>query len=683
MRILASNPDTIGDVVLRQPMYRALTEAGHELMLIVRPLVEPLIGSIAPGARVVEAPTRAYHGEARPDDKDFDEVAARAREFDPDLLLVAPFQWTALEERLASELDRAKVVAMTGRLYGDPRFGPAPAPGLRATIAVDAAEDAPELRKNELLTGAVLGRAMKLGDPKLEARAEHLRSAEIELRRLGLEPGSYWIACVGSSRHTTVRNWRPERWGELLAEWSRRHKRWFLLVGNAAEAESMAAVRRAMGDREGAAVEWAGSGDGALEVLVGLTALSRGYVGRDTGPMHLAAALGRPVLAVFGGGTWPRFLPAVDPSISLTVGVPCAGCGWICHLPESYCIKDVPVDAALSAVEDLESGRVKARTTRLLQADAVLLNRIGREGALSARERFAQLSVARRELNWRESDLTEKNGSVASSVDASLTAAVDGGAAASGHSRPWAGLGETGAGRLREDLAQARQRVAQLEALLAEQTSARHQQSAALMVAREQVVETRARASAMEKRLEERVAELMTLRTELGAAREQLKQEGSTRQQLEQARAAAARGAEEKAALQSEINALKQQVQEKTREVAASAAAVKQAEARLRQREEVSAAEHRQKEAQLRERISDLVGELSRVQGLAGDLRLRLERLEGDRGVVTKLTRQQEAEIVVLRGRLNDLLASRWRKLGQRIGVAMTLPWEKDGTGRG
>ncbi|MCW5768725.1 MAG: hypothetical protein KIT19_08565 [Phycisphaeraceae bacterium] len=36
------------------------------------------------------------------------------------------------------------------------------------------------------------------------------------------------------------------------------------------------------------------------------------------------------------------------------------------------------------------------------------------------------------------------------------------------------------------------------------------------------------------------------------------------------------------------------------------------------------------------------------------------------------------AENVTLRQRLGELLASRWRKIGQRFGVAMTMPWERE-----
>jgi hypothetical protein len=46
------------------------------------------------------------------------------------------------------------------------------------------------------------------------------------------------------------------------------------------------------------------------------------------------------------------------------------------------------------------------------------------------------------------------------------------------------------------------------------------------------------------------------------------------------------------------------------------------------------------------------------------------------------LVRQREQDLTVAETRLGDLLASRWRKLGQRLGVAMTLEWEEQANGR-
>jgi ADP-heptose:LPS heptosyltransferase len=407
MRILATNPDTIGDVVLRQPMYQAILAAGHELLLMVRPLLAPVLGSIVPGARVELITANVYDPRLKPGDAALALLAAKATEFDPDLLLVAPYQWTAFSERLSKDLTRARVVSLSGRPFSDPKLGPAPKSMLRATEQVQVAEETPEVRKNEMLASAVLGAVLSLPDPAIEPSPEHLAAADAVLARLGLEPGEYWTACVGDTKWTRLRNWQPEKWAELLSAWSRKHGRKFLLLGQENEAQTTAEVRRLMGDQAGAAVEWAGRGDGDLDILLGLIARSRGYVGRDTGPMHIAAACRKPVLAVFGGGTWPRFLPQVDPSISLTVGVPCAGCNWVCHLPESYCIKEVPVADALEAADRLESGSVARREVRTLKPDALLLSRIGREGAVWGRTHLTQVAVVRRESMEQTQTLTE------------------------------------------------------------------------------------------------------------------------------------------------------------------------------------------------------------------------------------------------------------------------------------
>src|SRR5947207_336963 len=106
MRILASNPDTIGDLVLRQPLYRALLDAGHELTLIVRASVQPVVQLVAAGVNTLVLPREVYGGvDANWDD--FSPLVDAAREGSPDLLLVAAYQWTRFEERLASSLRAA------------------------------------------------------------------------------------------------------------------------------------------------------------------------------------------------------------------------------------------------------------------------------------------------------------------------------------------------------------------------------------------------------------------------------------------------------------------------------------------------------------------------------------------------------------------------------------------------
>ena len=156
----------------------------------------------------------------------------------------------------------------------------------------------------------------------------------------------------------------------MLGEWAKQHGRRFLFVGLPEEEPWTLEVMRGMaasarlGRGRRAARGGVHAAGRSLDELLALTQLSAGYVGHDTGPMHVAAAMGKPTLAVFGGGTWPRFRPAVEPSVALLVGVPCVGCGWVCSFEQPYCIRAVPVDEVLAAAADLEEGRVAGRRAR-------------------------------------------------------------------------------------------------------------------------------------------------------------------------------------------------------------------------------------------------------------------------------------------------------------------------------
>src|SRR5437763_5592580 len=200
MRILASNPDTLGDMVLRQPMYHALEQAGHELTLVVRRSVEPLVRYVAPSARTIVLPAEVYAGGDDAHWRQFEPTVEAARAAAPDLLLVAPYRWTLFEEKLAASLDgNVKRVGMSGHLYaGDPHAGPSPVSGMRFDVTADVGEDQAEVDKNAALCAAVLrdssGESPRLSDlylrdPRLGAREEALQSARQTLDRLGLAAG--------------------------------------------------------------------------------------------------------------------------------------------------------------------------------------------------------------------------------------------------------------------------------------------------------------------------------------------------------------------------------------------------------------------------------------------------------------------------------------------------------------
>lgn len=110
--------------------------------------------------------------------------------------------------------------------------------------------------------------------------------------------------------------------------------------------------------------------------------------------MHLAAALGKPVLAIFGGGHWPRFVPAARTGAVLTVTVPCSPCNWRCHVQDSWCLKAVPVEEALAAFDRILQDPAGPFEILEIQAPPPLVHRMVRESSdryLTVIRQYAQL----------------------------------------------------------------------------------------------------------------------------------------------------------------------------------------------------------------------------------------------------------------------------------------------------
>ncbi len=110
-----------------------------------------------------------------------------------------------------------------------------------------------------------------------------------------------------------------------------------VLTGGVTDRVMVDEVRLMLGDRP--VVDAAGALDlpGAAALLGRLDVLITG----DTGPMHLAAAMGTPVVALFGPSDPARYGPLIDRRRVLRVQLPCSPCGQV-RLPPERCRGHVP-----------------------------------------------------------------------------------------------------------------------------------------------------------------------------------------------------------------------------------------------------------------------------------------------------------------------------------------------------
>jgi len=162
------------------------------------------------------------------------------------------------------------------------------------------------------------------------------------------EPAPYVVVHPGAS--VPARAWAPERNAALVEALAATGRR-VLVTGGPGETEL---TRLVAGDR---GVDLGGAT--SMPELAEVLAQAECVVVGNTGPAHLAAAVGTPVVSLFAP-TVPaaRWRPWCVPHELLHVDVPCAGCrARACPVPGHPCLEGVGIGEVLEAVRRLAPAR--------------------------------------------------------------------------------------------------------------------------------------------------------------------------------------------------------------------------------------------------------------------------------------------------------------------------------------
>jgi heptosyltransferase III len=236
--------------------------------------------------------------------------------------------------------------------------------GVHRIIGAPLSDD---LRKNQPIAGCGyleyesqrLARCLsELGEPRLDDPASwdlRLNSAERQkaddVVSLPEIKHQRFLACSVGTK-VEVKNWGEVRWSRLCAKLSKGFAGLCLvLVGSAEEA----GISERVGSR------WRGQ---VLNLCGKLTPRETaavlqhaiGFIGQDSGPMHLAAAVGTPCTAVFSARNIPRvWFPYGEHHRIIYHRTPCAGCQLDrCVTFGKQCIESIAVDEVYTqAVEML------------------------------------------------------------------------------------------------------------------------------------------------------------------------------------------------------------------------------------------------------------------------------------------------------------------------------------------
>ncbi|UCE01967.1 MAG: lipopolysaccharide heptosyltransferase II [Candidatus Latescibacterota bacterium] len=313
-RILCIAPSWLGDAVLALPALQLLSDAGAHLEIVARRGITRVFAAVAQADALHAGPGSRRERFVQ---------AWRLRGVKPHAaLLLAPSFSTALQAALAG----APIRIGESRDLRRPLLTHPGAAGSREThLALTyqrlAEELAAALRldvampdsapQQNILAGLYDAPRLQPRDSETEAAAALLRGAGCSDRPLVVAPGA---------RFGPAKRYPSDRFAEAARRLAQRLDTGVVLVGSSEDARETAAVQAGLRD----AIDLAGRTD--LGALLGLLALARGVLSNDSGVMHLAAALGTPVVGIFGSSN-PRWTHPLGRRAGFVSNpVPCAPC---------------------------------------------------------------------------------------------------------------------------------------------------------------------------------------------------------------------------------------------------------------------------------------------------------------------------------------------------------------------
>ena len=323
VRRLVIAPNWIGDAVMSLPFVRALRRAAPDGTIAVLARRGPGTIYRAEGSANEILPRGSFAADA---------LAARRARFDEVWLL--PNSYRAALIARASGTPRRIGYATEGRgwlLTG----ALAPPPG---TIH--------QLRDYDALLEAN-GVAPDLEPPRLPISPAARAKAAAALAAAGIPEGARFVALCPGSAFAQTKRWPADRFAGLADALAERGLSRALLVG---PGEEELGARIAAAARTKPAV--LGAGLDPVELAAALS-LARAAVTNDSGPMHLAGAVGTPVAAFFGPTDPGRTGPSGSPSRVLDRYVFCSPC-FKTDCPYGHeCMREIAVADAVRAVEEL------------------------------------------------------------------------------------------------------------------------------------------------------------------------------------------------------------------------------------------------------------------------------------------------------------------------------------------
>jgi lipopolysaccharide heptosyltransferase II len=192
--------------------------------------------------------------------------------------------------------------------------------------------------------------------PTLRVLPEPAQRMAARLTALGVEPVDRLVGIHGGAVNGSAKRWPAGHWAALADRLVEAHGVRVVLTGSESERPISEAICRRMRHRPLVL-----TGETDIDELIAVLARCDLVISGDSGPLHMAVALGRPTVSIYGPtdpaiyGPTPR--PGV-PAVVIRRGMGCSPCYNLlataeCPHGRPSCMLDVPVGEVLAAAAKL------------------------------------------------------------------------------------------------------------------------------------------------------------------------------------------------------------------------------------------------------------------------------------------------------------------------------------------
>lgn len=177
--------------------------------------------------------------------------------------------------------------------------------------------------------------------PELWLTAADRAVAERLLGENRLDPQKDVIVAIFPGASWKGKEWDPDCYAKIADRIVAQYGAKIVICGAKTDLVAVAGVASKMKARP---VDLAGRVN--LRELAAIFESCSMFIGNDTGPLHIAVAVGTPTLGVMGGGHFGRFYPYGDLNKHRVAfkKMDCYGCNWQCIYETTRCIREISMD---------------------------------------------------------------------------------------------------------------------------------------------------------------------------------------------------------------------------------------------------------------------------------------------------------------------------------------------------